>query len=121
MFRPRPFMTHLQESIMLQGKTALVTGSTSGIGLGIATAFAARGTNVVLNGFGDTTEIEATRAKLASDYGVTVRYDGADMSKADAIEGMLGRLNAEFGGVDILVNNAGIQFVAPVDEFPVDK
>lgn len=106
---------------MFKGSTALVTGSTSGIGLGIATALAAKGANIALNGFGDATEIENLRAKLAADYGVTVRYDGADLSKQDAIETMMGKLIAEFGCVDILVNNAGIQFVAPIDEFPVDK
>jgi 3-hydroxybutyrate dehydrogenase len=106
---------------MLQGKTALVTGSTSGIGLGIATAFAAQGANIVLNGFGDAAAIEATRAKLGAEHGVEVRYDGVDMSRADAIEGMFARLDDAFGGIDILVNNAGIQFVAPVDEFPVDQ
>jgi 3-hydroxybutyrate dehydrogenase len=106
---------------MLQGKIALVTGSTSGIGLGIATALATKGANIILNGFGEAAAIEATRAKLAGEHGVRVYYDGADMSKAAAIEGMIGRIDAEFGGVDILVNNAGIQHVAPVDEFPVDK
>jgi 3-hydroxybutyrate dehydrogenase len=106
---------------MFKGSTALVTGSTSGIGLGIATALAAKGTNVILNGFGDANEIEALRAKLAADHGVTVRYDGADLSKQDAIEAMMGRALGEFGSVDILVNNAGIQFVAPIDEFPVAK
>ena len=106
---------------MLKGKTALVTGSTSGIGLGIARAFASQGANVVLNGFGDAAEIEAIRAALARDHGVTARYDGADMSKPDAIESMMGNANEIFGGVDILVNNAGIQHVAPVDEFPVNK
>jgi 3-hydroxybutyrate dehydrogenase len=106
---------------MLQGKVALVTGSTSGIGLGIAGALAARGANIILNGFGDAAAIEATRAKLASTHGVRVHYDGADMSKPTAIEAMIGRIDAEFGGIDILVNNAGIQHVAPVDEFPVDK
>jgi 3-hydroxybutyrate dehydrogenase len=106
---------------MLQGKVALVTGSTSGIGLGIAGALAAQGAHIILNGFGDAAAIEATRAKLASTHGVRVHYDGADMSKAVAIEGLIGRIDAEFGGVDILVNNAGVQHVAPVDEFPVDK
>jgi len=106
---------------MLQGKTALVTGSTSGIGLGIATAFAARGANIVLNGFGDARGVERTRDELAAAHGVAVRYDGADLSRTDAIEAMMERVLGEFGAVDILVNNAGVQFVAPIDEFPVDK
>ena len=106
---------------MFNGLTALVTGSTSGIGLGIATALAGKGANIVLNGFGDAAAIEAIRAKLASDYGVAVRYDGADLSNQESIEGMMARLLAEFGAIDILVNNAGIQHVAPIDEFPVDK
>jgi 3-hydroxybutyrate dehydrogenase len=106
---------------MSSRKTALVTGSTSGIGLGIANALAARGSNVILNGFGDATEIEKLRAKLAADHGVEVRYDGADLSQQDAIETMLGKTIKEFGAVDILINNAGIQFVAPIDEFPVAK
>jgi 3-hydroxybutyrate dehydrogenase len=106
---------------MLKGRTALVTGSTSGIGLGIAAALAKGGANLILNGFGDKAEIEALRARLADTYRVTVRYDGADMSKADAIEGMLKSAIAEFGSVDVLVNNAGIQHVAPIDEFPVPK
>jgi 3-hydroxybutyrate dehydrogenase len=106
---------------MLDGKTALVTGSTSGIGLGIARAYAAQGANIVLNGFGDPAGIEEIRRQLASDHGVTVRYDGADMSSPDAIASMMGNAIEVFGGVDILVNNAGIQHVAPVDEFPVGK
>src|SRR5258705_9206816 len=106
---------------MFKGLTALVTGSTSGIGLGIATAFAANGANVVLNGFGDAAAIESIRVKLATDHGVEVRYDGADLSQQAPIEAMMGKAIAEFGAIDILVNNAGIQFVAPVDEFPVDK
>jgi len=106
---------------MFKGLTALVTGSTSGIGLGIATAFAARGANVVLNGFGGAAEIETLRAGLAAEHGVTVRYDGADLSRQAPIEAMMTKAIAEFGAIDILVNNAGIQFVAPVDEFPVDK
>jgi 3-hydroxybutyrate dehydrogenase len=106
---------------MLTGKTALITGSTSGIGQGIAEAFAARGCNIVLNGFGDTREIERLRAQIAKTNGVTVRYDGADMSKPEAIAAMMDKAVAEFGAVDILVNNAGIQHVAPIDEFPVDK
>jgi len=106
---------------MFKGATALVTGSTSGIGLGIATALAAKGANIVLNGFGDAGEIEKLRAKIAADHGVKVCYDGADLSKQDAIESMMRSAVAEFGSIDILINNAGIQFVAPIDEFPVDK
>ena len=106
---------------MFKGKTALVTGSTSGIGLGIATALAGRGANIVLNGFGDAAEIEKLRAKLAAGHGVNVRYDGADLSQQDAIESMMGNAIEMFGGIDILINNAGIQFVAPIDEFPVAK
>ncbi|HEV8554518.1 MAG TPA: 3-hydroxybutyrate dehydrogenase [Casimicrobiaceae bacterium] len=106
---------------MLKDKTALITGSTSGIGLGIARAFAGEGANVILNGFGDAKEIEALRDSIATEHGVQARYDGADLSKQDEIETMIAKALAEFGAIDILVNNAGIQFVAPVDEFPVDK
>ncbi len=106
---------------MFQGKTALVTGSTSGIGWGIACALAEQGANVVLNGFGDAQAIETMRAELAQRCQVQVRYDGADMSNAPAIEQMMTRAIGEFGAVDLLINNAGIQHVAPVDEFPLDK
>jgi len=106
---------------MLKGKTALVTGSTSGIGLGIAQRLAAEGANLVLNGFGDAGEIEALRAKLAAQHKITAIYDGADMSKPDAIAAMMRKAIERFGAVDVLVNNAGIQHVAPVDEFPVEK
>jgi 3-hydroxybutyrate dehydrogenase len=106
---------------MFEGLTALVTGSTSGIGLGIATAFAARRANVILNGFGDASSIETLRAGLEAEHGVRVRYDDADLSRQDAIESMVGNALGEFGAIDILVNNAGIQFVSPVDEFPVDR
>jgi len=106
---------------MLKGKVALVTGSTSGIGLGIARTLAAQGANIILNGFGDTKEIEVLRQSIATEHGVEVRFDGADLSKQDQIEAMMAKALAEFGTIDILVNNAGIQFVAPIDEFPVDK
>ena len=106
---------------MFTGKTALVTGATSGIGLGIARHFAAQGANIILNGFGDAAEIEALRAELARTHGVQVRYQGADMSQQADIEAMMADVLAEFGCIDLLVNNAGIQHVAPVDEFPVDK
>jgi 3-hydroxybutyrate dehydrogenase len=106
---------------MQRRKSALVTGSTSGIGLAIASELAARGMNLMLNGFGDATEIETLRARLAQDHGVDVLYDGADMSQQDAIQAMLARAAQQWGGIDVLVNNAGIQHVAPVDEFLVDK
>jgi 3-hydroxybutyrate dehydrogenase len=102
---------------MLQGKTALVTGSTSGIGLGIALSLAREGANVVLNGFG---EVEAAKAQVAA-LGVKVGYHGADMSKPAEIEALMAYAQAEFGGVDVLVNNAGIQHVAPVEDFPPAK
>ena len=106
---------------MLAGKIVLVTGFISGIGLGIADVLAAWGVSVVLNGFGDTAEIERLRAGLADKHKVRVAYDGADMSRGASIESMMNTALAGFGAVDILVNNAGIQHVAPVDEFPVAK
>ncbi len=105
----------------MKGKTALITGSTSGIGLGIAEAFGRAGANLVINGFGDKTEIEAIRSGLEKSNGVRVIYDDADMSKPSAIEGMMDRAAKAFGGIDVLINNAGIQHVCPVEEFPVDK
>jgi 3-hydroxybutyrate dehydrogenase len=105
----------------LEGETAIVTGSTSGIGLGIARALARRGANVVLNGFGDAGEIEIVRGALAAENEVEVAYDGADMSKPEAIHRMIEHAAAHFGRIDILVNNAGIQHVAPIEEFPLAK
>ena len=102
---------------MLKGKTALVTGSTSGIGLGIALSLARQGANIVLNGFGD---VEGPKGQVAA-LGVKVAYHGADMSKAAEIEDMMQFAAREFGQVDILVNNAGIQHVALVEDFPVEK
>ena len=106
---------------MTQGKNAIVTGSTSGIGLGIAEAFAGAGMNVMLNGFGDAAEIEAIRAGLADKYDVQVSYNGADMTKPDEIAALVDQANAEFGQVDVVVNNAGIQHVSPIEEFPIGK
>ena len=102
---------------MLKGKTALVTGSTSGIGLGIAKALARQGANIVLNGFGDN---QGPRAEIAA-LGVKVGFHGADMSKPSEIEAMMAYAAAEFGRVDILVNNAGIQHVARIEDFPVER
>jgi 3-hydroxybutyrate dehydrogenase len=106
---------------MLAGKTALITGSTSGIGLGIAQALAAKGANIVLNGFGERDAIESLRSQLQKDHGVTASYQAADMSVTSEIEQMMASANAACGGIDILVNNAGIQHVAPIDEFPIDR
>jgi len=102
---------------MLKGKTALITGSTSGIGLGIALSLARQGANIVLNGFGD---VEAPKAQVAA-HGVKVIHHGADMTKPAEIADMFSVATATFGGVDILVNNAGIQHVANVEDFPVEK
>lgn len=102
-------------------RAALVTGSTSGIGAGIAEALAGAGFNVVLNGLGEASAIETMRRRLEAEHGVSVLYDAADMIRPDAIEAMMVRAIAAFGAVDVLVNNAGIQHVAAVDAFPVDK
>ncbi|EJO31848.1 3-hydroxybutyrate dehydrogenase [Achromobacter marplatensis] len=106
---------------MLKGKVALVTGSTSGIGLGIATAFAQQGADIVLNGFGDAAEIEKVRAGLADKHGVKVIYDGADLSKGDAVRGLVESAVRQLGRIDILVNNAGIQHTALIEDFPAEK
>ena len=106
---------------MLQGKTALVTGSTSGIGLGIAQALAAQGANVVLNGFGDAQAAQDQVLAAGQAHGIAVDYHGADMSKPQEIEAMMAFAVERFGRIDILVNNAGIQHVAPIQDFPVDK
>ena len=106
---------------MLKQKVAIVTGSTSGIGLGIATAFAAQGAHVVLNGFGDAQAIEATRQSLAEQYGVEVRYDGADLSSGEAVRALVDSTAAHFGRVDIIVNNAGIQHTALIEDFPTER
>jgi 3-hydroxybutyrate dehydrogenase len=106
---------------MLKSKTAVVTGSTSGIGLAIARTFAENGANVVLNGFGDKAEIENTRAGVEHDFAVKALYSAADMTKPAEIADMIRTAEKTLGSVDILVNNAGIQHVAPIEEFPIDK
>lgn len=104
----------------IKGKTALITGSTSGIGLGIAQGLADQGANIVINGFGDPDAIEKERQSIEA-KGVKCIYNGADMTKPDEIEAMIEAATKEFGGVDILVNNAGIQYVSPIEDFPVAK
>lgn len=103
--------------MILQGKTALVTGSTSGIGLGIAIELAKQGANILMNGFGD---VDGAKAQIAA-QGVKVEYHGADMSKPAEIEDMMKSATAAFGGIDVLVNNAGIQFVSTVEDFPTER
>jgi 3-hydroxybutyrate dehydrogenase len=106
---------------MLTGKSAVVTGSTSGIGLGYARALAREGANVMINGFGDKAEIEALRAGLEKEFGVKALYSSADMTKPAEIAAMIAQAQQAFDAVDILINNAGIQHVSPIEEFPVAK
>jgi 3-hydroxybutyrate dehydrogenase len=105
----------------LKGRNAVVTGSTSGIGLGIARALAKDGANVMLNGFGDRAEVETQRSGIESEYSVKALYSAADMTKGAEITAMIKEAEAKLGSVDILVNNAGIQFVSPIEDFPDDK
>ncbi|NHZ91518.1 3-hydroxybutyrate dehydrogenase [Massilia sp. CCM 8733] len=106
---------------MLSGKTALVTGSTSGIGLGIARSLAREGANIVFNGFGDAQQIDKLHTDLGREFGVRTAYHNADMSKPSEIEAMMRFASDQFGGVDVLVNNAGIQHVANIEDFPPEK
>jgi 3-hydroxybutyrate dehydrogenase len=106
---------------MLKGKSGLVTGSTSGIGLAIARALAAQGVNVTINGFGDKDAIEKERSGIESDFGVKAIYSAADMSKPAEIADMVHTSEKTFGALDVLVNNAGIQFVSPIEDFPIEK
>ncbi|MFD1786016.1 3-hydroxybutyrate dehydrogenase [Sphingomonas floccifaciens] len=107
--------------MFLKGKTALITGSTSGIGLAYAKALAGEGANIVINGFGDADAVEKERAALEATSGGKALYSGHDLTKVDQIEAMMREAADAFGGVDILINNAGMQHVAPVEEFPLDK
>jgi 3-hydroxybutyrate dehydrogenase len=107
--------------MILKSKTAVVTGSTSGIGLAIARAMAAEGANVLINGFGKPEDIETARAAIESDFGVKAIHSPADMTKPAEIAAMIALAESTFGSVDVLVNNAGIQFVSPVEEFPIEK
>jgi 3-hydroxybutyrate dehydrogenase len=108
-------------SAMLKGKSALVTGSTSGIGLAIARALAAQGANVTINGFGDKAAVEKERGGIEKEFGVKAAYSPADMTKPAEIAAMVRTAEQTFGSLDVLVNNAGIQFVAPIEQFPVEK
>jgi len=105
----------------LAGKVSLVTGSTSGIGLGIARALAAAGSDIVLNGFGKPAEVKSLQAEMAAQFNVDISFSPADMSKPEAIRHMIEQVHADLGRLDILVNNAGIQHVAPLQDFPVEK
>lgn len=107
--------------MFLKGKSAIVTGSTSGIGLAYAKALAAEGASVVINGFGDAATIETERAALEATAGAKALYDSADMTRPDQIAAMVARAEKELGSVDIVISNAGIQHVAPIDEFPIEK
>ncbi|MDA5194282.1 3-hydroxybutyrate dehydrogenase [Govanella unica] len=109
------------DSLLLDGKTAIITGSTSGIGLGIAHAFAKAGANIVINGFGDADAIEKIRSSLAAEHGVHVTYSAANMLKGDEIIAMIREAEQTYGAVDIVVNNAGIQYVAAIEDFPPEK
>src|SRR3546814_475037 len=106
---------------MLKGKAAVVTGSTSGIGLGVAQAWAAQGCDVVINGFGDRAEIEKTRSRLEDGFGIRAVYSAADMSRPEDVRALVAEAEEAFGRVDVLVNNAGIQHTAPVEDFPAEK
>lgn len=108
-------------TVTLKGRAAIVTGSTSGIGLGIARSLAKAGSNLTINGFGDAAAIEEVRSGLEKEFGIRAIYSGADISDADAVKGMVDATVEAFGSADILVNNAGIQHTAPVDQFPLDK
>ncbi|MDB5424406.1 MAG: 3-hydroxybutyrate dehydrogenase, partial [Phenylobacterium sp.] len=107
--------------MILKSKTAVVTGSTSGIGLAIARAMAAEGANVLINGFGNPADIEKERAGIEADFGVKAIHSPADMTKPAEIAAMIALAETTFGSVDVLVNNAGVQFVSPIEDFPIEK
>jgi len=111
----------METPMFLKGKSAIITGSTSGIGLAYAKVFAAEGASVIINGFGDAAAIEKERAALEATSGAKALYDAADMTDPAAIAAMVRRCHDELGGPDIIVNNAGIQHVAPIEDFPADK
>jgi 3-hydroxybutyrate dehydrogenase len=116
-----PKLSHQLGFAMLKGKSALVTGSTSGIGLAIARALAGQGADITINGFGDAAAIEKERSGIEKEFGVKAAYSAADMTKPDEIADMVHTAEKSFGSLDVLVNNAGIQFVSPIEDFPIDK